>query len=98
MRDALWVVGPIKGYGGLRPSEEGRRGQFGRIDLAARELLAVVGVVGCRSSEDHETAIQCRKVAVFPLGVIYSWDRILPVFPFVGASRQESLHEVVVLV
>ena len=25
LRDAFWVVGPIKGYGELRPSEEGRR-------------------------------------------------------------------------
>ena len=57
--DALRVVGPIKGYGGLRPSEEGSRGRLSRIDLVACKLLAALGVIGCRPSEDHETAIQC---------------------------------------
>ena len=44
--DALRVVGLIKGYGGLRPPKEDRRGWFGHIDLMARELLATLGVVG----------------------------------------------------
>ena len=43
--DALRVVGLIKGYGGLRPSEEGGRGRFGCVDLAARQLLSTLGVV-----------------------------------------------------
>ena len=40
------VVGPVEGYGGFRLSEEGRCGQFGRIDLAERDLLAAFGVIG----------------------------------------------------
>ena len=44
--DALWVVSPIKGYGGLRLPKEGRCGQLGRIDLAACKLLAALGVIG----------------------------------------------------
>ena len=67
MWDDIQMVGSIKGYGGLQPSEEGRRGQVGHIDLAASELLAVLGVIGHRTSEDHEAAIQCRKAAVIPL-------------------------------
>ena len=47
LQDAFWVIGPIKGYGGLQPSEEGRRGRLGRIDLTVRKLLAVLGVIGC---------------------------------------------------
>ena len=47
LRDAFWVVGPIKGDGGLRPSEEGRCGHLGRIDLATRKLLKALGIV-CR--------------------------------------------------
>ena len=45
LRDAFWVVGPIKGDGGLRPSEEGRHGRLERIDLATRKLLAALGVI-----------------------------------------------------
>ena len=51
------VVGPIKGYGGLRPSEEGRHDRLGRIDLVARKLLAVLGVVGHRPYKDHQATI-----------------------------------------
>ena len=46
LRDAFRVVGLIKGYGGLRPSEEGRRGWLDRIDLTARKLLVALGVIG----------------------------------------------------
>ena len=46
LRDALRVVGPIEGYSGLSPLEEGRCGRFGSIDLAMRDLLAALGVVG----------------------------------------------------
>ena len=55
--DAFWVVGPIKGDGGLRPSEEGRCGRLGCIDLTARKLLAGLGVVGHRPPDDHDAAI-----------------------------------------
>ena len=47
MWDALWVVGPIEGYGRLGPLEEGRRGWFGHIDLVAGDLLSLFGVIGC---------------------------------------------------
>ena len=46
MWDAFWVVGLIKGYGGLRPSKERRRGWLSRIDLVVGKLLAVLGVIG----------------------------------------------------
>ena len=81
MWDALRVVGPIKGYGGLQPLEEGRHGWLDRIDLAACDLLAALGVVGSRPSEDDEAA------TVLPLGVVRGWVGVLPVLPFVGASR-----------
>ena len=42
LRGALRVVGPIEGYGGLRPSKEGRRSWLSRIDLMACELLAAL--------------------------------------------------------
>ena len=58
LRGTLWVVSLIKGYGRLQPSEEGRHGRLSRIDLVARKLLVVLGVIGCRPSEDHEVAIQ----------------------------------------
>ena len=96
--DALQVVGLIKGYARLRPSEESRHGRLGHIDLTARKLLVALGVIGRRPSEDHEAAIRHRKVTVFPLGIIHGQVRVLPVLPFVRASRQEPLHEAVVLV
>ena len=98
LRDAFQVVGPIKGYGGLRPSEEGRRSRPDRIDLAARKLLAVLGVIGRRPSEDHEAAIQRRKSTILPLDIVCGRLRVLPVLPLVGASGQEPLHEAAILV
>ena len=44
--DGIQMVSPVEGYGGFRPPEEGRRGRFDRIDLAARDLLAAFGVIG----------------------------------------------------
>ena len=44
--DGIRMVGPVEGYGRFRPPEEGRRGRFGRIDLATRDLLAAFGVIG----------------------------------------------------
>ena len=44
--DTFWVVSLIKGYGGLRPSEEGRHGWLGHIDLVICKLLAALGVIG----------------------------------------------------
>ena len=44
--DGVRMVGSVEGYGGLRPSKEGRRGWRGRIDLAACDLLAALGVIG----------------------------------------------------
>ena len=46
MWDGIRMVSPVEGYGRFRPPEEGMRGQFGCIDLAVRDLLAVLGVVG----------------------------------------------------
>ena len=92
------MVNPIKGYDGLRPSEVGRRGQLFRTDLMACKLLAVLGVVGHRPSEDHEAALQHRKSAVHPLGVICGRLGLLPMLPLIGVSGQELLHEVIVLV
>ena len=43
--DGIRMVGPIEGYGGFRPPEEGWRGWSGGIDLAACELLVTLGVV-----------------------------------------------------
>ena len=65
------MVGPIKGYGGLRPSEEGRCGRLDRIDLVAHKLLAMLGVIGRQPSEDHEAAIQRWKSTILPLDVVY---------------------------
>ena len=69
--DALRVVGPVEGYGGLRPSKEGRRSRLGRIDLVAHKLLAMLGVIGRQPSEDHEAAIQRWKSTILPLDVVY---------------------------
>ena len=44
VRDGIRMVGPVKGYGGFRPPEEGWRGRSGCIDFTARELLAALGV------------------------------------------------------
>ena len=44
--DGIRMVGLVEGYGRLRSPKERRRGQFGRIDLTARDLLAMFGVVG----------------------------------------------------
>ena len=44
--DGIRMVGPVEGYGGFRPPEEGRRGRSGRVDLVARDLLAAFGVIG----------------------------------------------------
>ena len=44
--DDIRMVGLIEGYGKFRLPEEGRRGRSGRVDLAARDLLAAFGVVG----------------------------------------------------
>ena len=44
--DGIRMVGPVEGYGGFRPLEESRRGRSGCIDLAARDLLTALGVVG----------------------------------------------------
>ena len=44
--DSIRMVGPVKGYGGFQPPEEGRRGRSGCIDLVARDLLVALGVVG----------------------------------------------------
>ena len=41
--DGIQMVGPVKGYGGFRPPEEGRRGRSGYIDLAVHDLLAALG-------------------------------------------------------
>ena len=46
MWDGIWMVGPIEGYGGLRPSEEERCGRLGHVDLAACDLLMMFGVIG----------------------------------------------------
>ena len=75
------MVGPIKGYGGLLPSEEGKRGWLGRIDLVARKLLVVLGVIVCQPSKDHEAAIQCWKAVVLLLGVFYGCVGVPPVLP-----------------
>ena len=80
------MVGPIKGYGGLRPSEEGRRGWLGHIDLAARKLLAALGVVGHRSSKDHEATIWYWKAIILLLGIVHGGGRVLSMLPFVGTS------------
>ena len=56
--DGIRMVGLVEGYGGLRPPEEGRCGQLGRVDLAACDLLTMFGVIGHRPSEDHEAAIR----------------------------------------
>ena len=92
------MVSLIKGYGGLQPSKEGRRDRLDRIDLTARKLLVALGVVDRRSSEDHKAAIQRRKSTVLSLGVVCGWLGLLPMLSLVGASRQEPLHEDVVLV
>ena len=86
------MVDPIEGYGRLQPLEEGRRGWHSRIDLVAHELLTMLGVIGCQPSEDHEATIWHQKAAVLPLGIVHSQVRVLPVLPFIGASRQEPLH------
>ena len=86
--EVFWVVGLIKGYGGLRPSEEDRHDRFGRINIAARELLAVLGLIGHRPSEDHEAAIQRQKSIVLPLGVVCGRLGLLPMLPLIGASIQ----------
>ena len=44
--DGIRMVGPVEGYGGFRPPEEGRRGRSGCIDLTACDLLTPFGVVG----------------------------------------------------
>ena len=44
--DGIRMVGPVEGYGGFRPPEEGRRGRSGRVDLAVRDLLAAFGIIG----------------------------------------------------
>ena len=44
--DGIRMVGPVEGYGGFRPPEEGRRGRSSCIDLTARDLLTPLGVVG----------------------------------------------------
>ena len=44
--DSIRMVGPIEGYGGLRPPEEGRSGWLGRVDFVVRDLLTVFGVIG----------------------------------------------------
>ena len=46
VRDGVQMVGPVEGYGGLRPPEEGRCGRLGRVNLAACDLLKVFGVKG----------------------------------------------------
>jgi hypothetical protein len=89
------VVGPIKGYGGLQPLEEGR---LGHIDLTACKLLATLGVIGCRPFEDHEAAIQHQKATVLPLSIVHGWLGVHRMLPLVGASGQELLYETVVLV
>ena len=38
------------------------------------------------------------KATILPLGAIRGWVGVLPVLPYVGAPRQEPLHEVIVLV
>ena len=43
--DDIRMVGPVEGYGGFLPPEEGRHGRSGCIDLAVRELLATLGVI-----------------------------------------------------
>ena len=97
MWDDIWMVGLVEGYGGFGPPEEGRRGRSGRIDLAARDLLAAFGVVGHRSFEDHKASVRCWKVIVLLLGVLRSRGRFLPLLSFVGASGQELPHEAAVL-
>ena len=52
----------------------------------AFKLLAALGVIGRRPSEDHETAIQRRKAIVVPLNVIRRQLGVLPMLPLVGAS------------
>ena len=47
MWDGIRMVSPIEGYGGLRPSKEGRCGQLGHVDFAACDLLMAFGIVGC---------------------------------------------------
>jgi len=91
------MIGTVEGYGGLRPPEEGRCGRLGGVDLKACDLLAAFGVVGRRSSEDHEAVVRCWKAIVLLLGVVRSGGRFLPLLPFVGASGQELPHEAAVL-
>ena len=62
--DSIQMVGPIEGYGGLRPPEEGRCGRLGRV--------------GRRSSEYHKAAVRHRKAAVLLLGVVRSGGGFLP--------------------
>ena len=84
------MVGPIKGYGGRRPLEEGRHGWLGRIDFVTRKLLVALGVVGHRPSEDHEAAIQRQKATILPLGVIYGQLGVPPMLPLIGAFGQDA--------
>ena len=44
--DGIRMVGPVEGYGGFLPPEEGRHGRSGCIDLAVRDLLKPLGVAG----------------------------------------------------
>jgi hypothetical protein len=56
----------VEGDGGPRPSEESEHGWLSRIDLMTRELLATLGVISRRSSEDHEVAYYLWEGALLP--------------------------------
>ena len=63
-----------------------------------RDLLAVLGVEGLQSSEDHEAVSQRQKSAILPLGIVCGRLGLLPMLPLVGAFGQEPPHEATVLV
>jgi hypothetical protein len=92
------MVRPVKGDGGLRPPEERGRGWLDRVDLVARELLAMLGVISRHPTEDHEVSIYCRKAASLLLGVVRHWLWLPSLVPLLGATRQELLHEGAILV
>ena len=64
----------------------------------ALKLLAALGVIGRRPSEDHEASIQRQKSTVLPLSVVRDWLGVLPMLPLVVSSEQEPLYEAVVFV
>jgi hypothetical protein len=92
------VVRSVKGDGGSRPSEKGGCGWLGHIDLVAHELLAVLGVINCRSTKDHEVDRCLQEGALLLPSIVYRGVRLLLLIPPIGTPRQEPLYEGKILV